>query len=207
MATNATDFVWVDDEFPAGSKPGKNEGTSELLWAEQTNVVSGKRALVRTEKGVAQDFFTGGRLQPLMIGKGDILFAYVYLDPTNLPKSIMLQYHTSEWLHRANWGDDDAIPYGDKGTTKKLLLGALPEAGKWVRLGNSRRSKSWANAGRKKWMVSPLPNSAAQLPGIKRVSYHQNSAGGSLRRLPSRLGATGTRQRTADPSGRRARNH
>ena len=46
----------------------------------------------------------------------------------------MLQYYSTEWLHRANWGDDDAIQYGDKGTTKKVLMGALPETGKWVRL-------------------------------------------------------------------------
>src|SRR5262249_16317327 len=36
--------------------------------------------------------------------------------------------------HRANWGDEDAIPYGEKGTTKKLLMGALPQSGEWVRL-------------------------------------------------------------------------
>jgi hypothetical protein len=70
----------------------------------------------------------------LLVGKGDTLFAYVYLDPANPPKAIMLQYHTSEWLHRANWGDEDAIPFGDKGTTKKLLMGTLPPTGKWVRL-------------------------------------------------------------------------
>src|SRR2546427_3228585 len=46
----------------------------------------------------------------------------------------MLQCHTTEWLHRANWGDEDAIPYGDKGTSKKLLLGALPATAQWVRL-------------------------------------------------------------------------
>jgi hypothetical protein len=133
MATNASDFVWVDDDYPAGAKGTINDGTAERRWVEQTNVVSGKRALVRTDKGLAQDVFTGAS-QPLLIGKGDKMFAYVYLDPTNLPKAIMLQYHTTEWLHRANWGDEDAIPYGDKGTSKKLIIGALPEAGKWVRL-------------------------------------------------------------------------
>jgi hypothetical protein len=133
MSTNATDFVWVEDDFPKGAQGQINGGTAERHWVEQTNVFSGKRALTRTDKGVAQDFFTGAS-QPLIVGKGDSLFAYVYLDPANPPKAIMLQYHTSEWLHRANWGDEDAIPYGAKGTTQKLLLGALPESGKWVRL-------------------------------------------------------------------------
>ena len=51
-----------------------------------------------------------------------------------LVKAIMLQYHTDEWRNRANWGDPDAIQYGAKGTTEKVQLGELPEAGKWVRL-------------------------------------------------------------------------
>ncbi len=132
IATNPpADFVWVEDEFP---KDAKVEATGEpLQWIEGTNVFSGKRAIMRKADGVAQDVFTGAP-QPLLIGKGDVLFAYVYLDPTNLPKAMMLQFHTSEWLHRANWGDEDAIPFGDKNTSKKLLMGALPKAGEWVRL-------------------------------------------------------------------------
>ena len=133
MATNASEVVWVEDDFPAGAKDTVNEGTAARRWIEGTNAYSGKRALARTDKGLAQDVFTDAQ-QPLLVGKGDKVFAYVYLDPTNPPKAIMLQYHTTEWLHRANWGDEDAIPYGDKGTSKKLLMGALPTAGEWVRL-------------------------------------------------------------------------
>jgi len=130
-AKERSDFVWVEDDFPPGAKV-ESAGAARQ-WVEGTNVFSGKRALARTDGGVAQDFFTGAP-QPLMIGNQDTLFAYVYLDPTNKPKAIMLQFHTSDWLHRANWGDEDAIPLGDKGTPKKLLLGELPKAGEWVRL-------------------------------------------------------------------------
>jgi hypothetical protein len=128
--TNASEFVWVDDELPTGAN-AKNDGAARR-WVE-TNAFSGARALARTDQGLAQDYFTGAS-QPLLIGKGDVLFAYVYLDPADPPKAIMLQYHTSEWLHRGNWGDNDAIPFGEKGTSQKMLLGALPETGKWVRL-------------------------------------------------------------------------
>ncbi len=126
------EFVWVDDDFPAGANAQLNGGTAERFWNE-TNVFSGKRALVRTDKGVAQDFFTGA-LHPMIVGKGDVLFANVYLDPANPPKAIMLQYHTSDWLNRANWGDADAIGYGEKGTSQKVQIGDLPPTGKWVRL-------------------------------------------------------------------------
>ena len=126
------DFVWVDDDFPAGAKAEINDGTPARQWVEM-NVFSGTRALMRTASAVAQDFFTGAT-QPLIFGKGDKVFAYVFLDPANPPKAIMLQYHTSEWLHRAIWGDPDVIPYGEKGTSQKLVMGPLPETGKWVRL-------------------------------------------------------------------------
>jgi len=126
------DFVWVEDDFPSGAKGQVNDGTPERRWVEM-NVFSGTRALTRNASGIAQDFFIGAS-QPLIFGKGDKVFAYVYLDPANPPKAIMLQYHTREWLHRANWGDEDLINYGDKGTSKKLLMGPLPETGKWVRL-------------------------------------------------------------------------
>jgi hypothetical protein len=59
----------------------------------------------------------------LLVGKQDTFFAYAYIDPANKPKAIMLQFHTTDWLYRANWGDEDAIVYGDKGTTGKLLMG------------------------------------------------------------------------------------
>ena len=126
------EFVWIEDDFPPGANAQINGGTAERFWNE-TNVFSGKRALMRTDKGVAQDYFTSAT-RPMLVGKGDVLFAYAYLDPANPPKAIMLQYHTSEWLHRANWGDADAIAYGDKGTSQKVQIGELPATGKWVRL-------------------------------------------------------------------------
>ncbi len=126
------EVVWVDDEFPAGVKAEKNEGTPDLQWVSD-NVVSGKKAIKRTATGLAQDFFRDAA-QPMIVEKSDKLFAYVYLDPKDPPKAIMLQFHTSDWNYRANWGDEDAIPYGEKGTEKKKLMGKLPELGKWVRL-------------------------------------------------------------------------
>ena len=125
------DFVWVEDDFPAGAKVEVTG--APLKWIEGERVFSGKRALARTDRGLAQDVFSGTP-QPLMVGSQDTLFAYVYLEPTNLPKAIMLQFHTDGWNYRGNWGDEDIIPWGDKGSPQKLLLGPLPKAGEWVRL-------------------------------------------------------------------------
>ncbi len=125
------DFVWVEDDFPAGAKV--EVAGAPLKWIEGERVFSGKRALARTDTGLAQDVFSATP-QPLMVGSQDTLFAYVYLEPTNLPKAIMLQFHTDGWNYRGNWGDEDIIPWGDKGSPQKLLLGPLPKAGEWVRL-------------------------------------------------------------------------
>jgi len=134
LATNKSpqEFVWLDDEPPVGSKPGKEEKSPELQWVTN-NVYSGKRAIKRTTTELAQDYFLGAT-QPMIVTKGDKLFAYVYLDPTNMPKSIMVQFHTTDWMYRLNWGDENAIGFGEKGTETKKLMGKLPEAGKWVRL-------------------------------------------------------------------------
>ncbi len=134
-AVKVSETVWVEDDFPAGAKADANASTAPTAWIESTKgpVFSGKRALTRTETGIAQDFFTGASqpLTPTATGK---FFAYVHLDPANPPKAIMLQFHTDGWKHRANWGDEDAINYGTKNTPEKVLMGKLPEIGKWVRL-------------------------------------------------------------------------
>ncbi|NOS69784.1 MAG: DUF1553 domain-containing protein [Verrucomicrobia bacterium] len=133
-STNGSgDFVWVEDEFPNGAKVEGGGESGAVKWIEDPKAYAGKRAISRTDKGLAQDFFTQA-IQPLIVGNGDKLFAYVYLDPANPPKTIMLQYHTSDWLYRANWGDEDVIPWGSKGTASKLLMGPLPKTGEWVRL-------------------------------------------------------------------------
>ncbi len=130
-----TELVWVEDEFPAGAKSEFTKDNAPLQWvaADKGKVFSGKQSLKRSAKAVAQDLFSGAS-QPLTAGEGDKLFAYVYLDPTDLPKAIMLQFHSTGWEHRANWGDEDAIAFGEKNTPKKILAGPLPAAGQWVRL-------------------------------------------------------------------------
>jgi hypothetical protein len=139
-ATNTTkieprEAVWIEDDYPAGATPKVNGGNEPSTWVGQDVVParSGARALKRSGKGLHQVFFTDAS-DPLTVSPGDVLFAHVYLDPKDPPKAVMLQFHTDDWKYRGNWGDEDAIPYGEKGTAGKLLMGLLPEAGKWVRL-------------------------------------------------------------------------
>ncbi len=128
-----TDSIWADDEVPTGWKISASPGAAtQFVTAETGKVASGKRAIKRQDKGLAQDVAEGG--PALEVPPGARLFAQVYLDPTDLPKTIMLQYKTGDWKHRAVWGDYSGIDWGAKGTTERVHLGELPKADQWVTL-------------------------------------------------------------------------
>ena len=99
------------------------------------NVHSGSLARIQTSKELTQHIVDAGK-KNVILTEGDILYSWVYLDPKNPPKQIMLQFHEekSSWNHRAWWGED-LIPYG-KGSKKAdhHKVGKLPATGKWIRL-------------------------------------------------------------------------
>lgn len=131
-ARERKEVVWVDDDLPAGAAL---EGDG-LEWVEDAPFVHrGKRAMKRRSQGNQQHFFRDAN-QRLRVAAGDVLFAWVYLDPEDLPDEIMLQWNSDGgggWLHRAYWGANK-IGYGKDLTTERWHMGALPEAGTWVRL-------------------------------------------------------------------------
>jgi hypothetical protein len=127
------ELVWVDDDLPAGARPTGGEGPDSWKWVSAPAPVhSGKRAHTRTATGLSQHLFTDVK-EPLKIGGADRFFAYVWLDPKNPPKEIMLQFFSGGWEHRAYWGGN-LIPWGTEGTSARRAMGPLPAAGKWVRL-------------------------------------------------------------------------
>jgi hypothetical protein len=81
---------------------------------------------------VAQDFFANGA--KFDIPPNGKISVECYIDPANPPKAIMLQFHTTGWNHRAVWGQEGAIPFGQVRTPEKVQMGALPKAGEWVKL-------------------------------------------------------------------------
>ncbi|MFO1020073.1 MAG: DUF1549 domain-containing protein [Planctomycetales bacterium] len=125
------EYVWVEDELPAGAKP-QGEIPWEFVSGDNHPVLSGKKSHHGTAQGLKQHFFTDAK-QPLIVGEGDKFFAYVYLDPKNPPREIMLQFHAKDWEHRVVWGED-LIPWGVPDTVSRIKMGPLPEKGKWVRL-------------------------------------------------------------------------
>ena len=124
------DVLWVQDALPAGAKPGLESWT----WIS-SNPAPYSGELVHESvlsTGIHQYAFTGAT-DTLKVNPGDILIAYVYLDPDNPPSEIMLQWHDGSWEHRAYWGANN-IDWGVDGTERRLRIGDLPLLGQWVRL-------------------------------------------------------------------------
>ena len=127
--------VWLDDDFPANAKYRGQPGapTQWVVAGEGAQVLSGKRALKRSEPGLGQDFYEEGAA-PLTIPPSGELFVHVWLDPQNPPKAVMLQYNKGGWKHRAVWGDYEIIPWGAVNTVERVGMGPLPATGKWEKL-------------------------------------------------------------------------
>jgi mono/diheme cytochrome c family protein len=129
------EIVWIDDDLPAGAKPSADGGVNgrwQFVSRPEHPVYSGTKASMRSAEGLSQHFFEGAN-PGLKVGLGDVLFAYVYLDPSKPPREIMLQWHTGEWKHRAYWGEN-VIPWGADSTGERRRMGDLPARGQWVRL-------------------------------------------------------------------------
>jgi hypothetical protein len=124
--------VWVADDVPAGAAArGEGEGWT---WVRlHPPPLSGKSAhQSNIAAGMHQHSFQGaGATLPVSVG--DRLFAYVYLDPVNKPREVMVQWNDETWEHRAYWGAN-LLNVGTNGTVSRQFMGPLPPAGLWVRL-------------------------------------------------------------------------
>jgi hypothetical protein len=125
------DTVWFDDAPPSGATLDEQGGDSWNDWDAVISPYSGSLALHSASvSGMHQMSFTDSPVS-LSVNAGDVLYAYVYLNPTDLPTQLMLQWKTSSssWDHSVNWGAED-LYFGDY----YQFSSTLPPSGKWVRL-------------------------------------------------------------------------
>jgi hypothetical protein len=132
------DVVWIDDATPEGASlqgNGQADGKPAWQWISKDDgpVRSGERSTKRTGTGLNQHFFTGAK-EPLEISEGDVLFAWVWLDPENPPKTVQLQFNDGSWEHRAFWGEAKAFGGSKEGPARHKVSDKLPKHGEWVRL-------------------------------------------------------------------------
>jgi hypothetical protein len=132
------EVVWVNDALPVGATP---EVVDDVWnWVSSNPTPFNGQLAHQTYFGGSGDpvqfrahSFSGVNV-PISIAPGDVLFAYVYLDPIYTPSEIILQWNDGDgWEHRAFWGNN-FITLGTTGTESRRFMGGLPAPGQWVRL-------------------------------------------------------------------------
>jgi hypothetical protein len=130
----AKDTIWFNDDLPEGAN-AQQDGDDAWTWVEADPAPqSGKKChQSNVSDGEHQHYFTDATAT-LEIKAGDKLVAWVFMDKDKTPSEVMLQWHAEgSWEHRAYWGAN-SIDWGADATESRLSMGALPAAGKWVRL-------------------------------------------------------------------------
>jgi hypothetical protein len=126
--------IWVSGQLPAGAV-AHSDGVGETWqWVKQ-NPVPLFGGLVHQSAVLAgmhrHHFDSATAAMPVAVG--DNLFAYVYLDPDNPPREVMLEWNNGSWEHRAYWGEN-LIASGADGSASRYFMGPLPLPGQWVYL-------------------------------------------------------------------------
>ncbi len=135
LASTAGTTVWVDDAAPAGAQLYSAGGDSWNWVGSNPTPYSGTLAHQSAiAAGAHQDYFDWAP-NTLQVNTGDELFTCVYLDPTNPPSEIILEWNNGTWDHRAYWGANNITTNkGTNGTASRYYMGPLPAAGKWAPL-------------------------------------------------------------------------
>ncbi len=133
FTANSPVINWVDGAVPAGAVTSTDGGDA---WTWVTSNPTPFSAPAVHQSNIAagiHDHSFANTIAPLVVAVGDSLFAYVYLDPANVPGEVMLTWSDGSSEHRAYWGAN-SIAWGNNGTAGRFYAGPLPATGQWVRL-------------------------------------------------------------------------
>ena len=130
---NSPSVAWLDDALPPGALLGL-DGEAWNWVSSNPAPNSGSLAHQSTLQAGEHQLYFYNATATLNVSTGDLLYAWVYLDPANMPSEVMLQWNDgSSWDHRAYWGAND-IAWGVNGTASQMPMGVLPAGGQWVQL-------------------------------------------------------------------------
>ena len=130
--TTTNSVAWVDDALPAGAMSSADGETWNWITSNPSPESGSRSHQSAVLSGLHQHFFTSATTT-LAVNPGDNLYAYVYIDPANVPSELMLQWNNGSWEHRAYWGANN-VGYGIDATAARHYMGPLPASGQWVRL-------------------------------------------------------------------------
>lgn len=124
--------IWVDDVLDTG---GRLQGDWSFDRLPELEPIRGESYRRQSSQGLTQHY-TVDTTRTIAVQPDDRIMAWVHLDPSNPPKSVMLQVNIAgNWEHRAVWGGDQ-IAYGHQAEDHDgyRRMGDLPKLGEWVRL-------------------------------------------------------------------------
>jgi len=144
------EFPWFDDTTPLGAYLyGNSESWSwHTSWHDGTGWGGGtvyprsgtKIHVSANVANAAHQHYFERSVEVMRPGTGDVLYAYINLDPTYPPSEVVLQFYVMEsngsysWEHRAYWGANNITSWGTDGTVSRYYMGPLPATNQWVRL-------------------------------------------------------------------------
>jgi len=131
--TNApVETVWVEDAVPKKATAAADNDSWTFVTSNPTPFSGDTAHQSSLYDGVHQHYFYDAE-QNIAVNITSTLYAYVYPDPENPPRQIMLQWNDGNWEHRAYWGEN-LIGWGTDGTDSLRYMGPLPTPGQWTRL-------------------------------------------------------------------------
>jgi hypothetical protein len=135
FSANSPNIIWVEDSLPAGAVPGSDGGD---VWNWVSHNPTPYSGLLAQQSAIAageHQVYFDGATATLTVETNVVLYAWIYLDPANMPSEAMLQWddQLGSWEHRAYWGAN-LLTYGVDGTASRTNMGALPAAGRWAQL-------------------------------------------------------------------------
>jgi uncharacterized repeat protein (TIGR01451 family) len=140
--TQTGDFVWIEDELPAGAIPAVVDDSWTWVINPHYSGQAAHLTYFASDGGRKLRSHSFADVQtPMQVNPGDVLFTYVYMGdpdpahPANAPDQIMLQwYDGTSWEHRAFWGVNyigTRVPnMGVLGTENQRYMGGLPPLGR-----------------------------------------------------------------------------
>ena len=129
---NSNDVVWFDDSLPAGAQTGGDSETWTWVSSNPTAISGSSSHQSNIVSGMHQHYFDNATTT-MAVNTGDKLIVYVYLDPSNMPSEVMVQWNDGDWEHRAYWGANN-IGWGTNNTNSRRYMGPLPATGgQWYR--------------------------------------------------------------------------
>jgi subtilisin family serine protease len=128
-----SDVIWVDDAIPTGAWTTVAGGDAWNWVTANPAPFSQSRAHQSALVAGYHDHSFQKASAGMAVQAGDTLFVYVYVDPSNPPREIMVSWSNGSWEHRAYWGEN-LINYGANGTAGRRYMGPVPAGGAWVRL-------------------------------------------------------------------------